>query len=544
MPEVSSGWCKIEHVFEGWSDLRVLSGVQGSYRQIAAAMAASLAGIAELLDRRTAEELDAALHVRSVITAFDRTAVEVGAALALPSPKARELVRQADALHTRLPGLGALLAAGEVDYDTVAMVLDRTDLVHEDVMPQLEAALLERVRGWACFSRKQLRDAVDALVKEVDADAVKQRRTRAYDQRRVSVAAGADGMAVVRGTMSAEAGAALDTRLTAIAKKVCACDPRSLVQRRADAFKALTLGEPFGCMCGRNDCPDAVAATPVAATPAAPPQQSLPMGRQVVLNVIASAETVTGLGNAAGYLLGYGVIDAELVRELARDATRRLVEAPRFEERQALTYRPSDALARFIRARDLTCRFPGCTVPATRCDIDHTTPFDHEDPAAGGWTVPWNLACYCREHHRHKTFDTGWRDQQLVDGTIIWTAPTGHEYRTVPAGVGLFPGLGRARNSAERRRVAAARQRLHRHRDASTYNRYRNQQARDEVRNRRWRNGFRGRYLLFKGEFAHNAPSRSPFGRFVNDPFEPESLPPDWHPPPQDRADPDEPPPF
>ncbi|MCV7054086.1 13E12 repeat family protein, partial [Mycolicibacterium gilvum] len=107
-------------MFEGWSDLRVLSGVQGSYRQIAAAMAASLAGIAELLDRRTAEELDAALHVRSVITAFDRTAVEVGAALALPSPKARELVRQADALHTRLPGLGALLAAGEVDYDTVA----------------------------------------------------------------------------------------------------------------------------------------------------------------------------------------------------------------------------------------------------------------------------------------------------------------------------------------------------------------------------------------------------------------------------------------
>lgn len=523
-------------MFEGWSNPRVLSGVQDSYRQIAAAMAASLAGIAELLDRRTVEELDAELDVRSMITAFERTTVEVGAALALPSPKARTLVRQADALHTRLPGMGALLAAAEIDYDTVVMVLDRTDLVHEDVMPQVEAALLERVRGWACFSRRQLRDAVDALVAEVDADAVKQRRTRAYDQRRVSVATGADGMAVVRATLSADQGAALDTRLSAIAKKVCASDPRSLAQRRADAFTALNLGEPFGCACADPDCPDAA--------PTEPAPQALPMGRQVVLNLIAPAETVAGFGNAAGYLAGYGVIDAELVRELARDATRRLVEAPRFEERQALTYRPSAALARFIRARDLTCRFPGCTVPATRCDIDHTTPFDHDDPAAGGWTVPWNLACYCREHHRHKTFDTGWRDRQLADGTIIWTAPTGHEYRTVPAGAGLFPGLGRERVGSERRRVAAARQRLHRHREASRYNRYRNQQARDEVRNRRWRNGFRGRYLLFKGEFAHDVPSRSPFGRFVNDPFEPESLPPDWHPPPQDCAAADEPPPF
>ena len=33
-------------------------------------------------------------------------------------------------------------------------------------------------------------------------------------------------------------------------------------------------------------------------------------------------------------------------------------------------YRPSAALARFIRARDMTCRFPGCDNPIT--DIDHT----------------------------------------------------------------------------------------------------------------------------------------------------------------------------
>ncbi|MGK2879308.1 MAG: hypothetical protein ACSLE6_00455, partial [Mycobacterium sp.] len=37
-------------------------------------------------------------------------------------------------------------------------------------------------------------------------------------------------------------------------------------------------------------------------------------------------------------------------------------------------YRPSAALAAAIRARDLHCRFPNCTVPADRCDIDHCEP--------------------------------------------------------------------------------------------------------------------------------------------------------------------------
>ena len=48
---------------------------------------------------------------------------------------------------------------------------------------------------------------------------------------------------------------------------------------------------------------------------------------------------------------------------------------------------PSAALERWIQCRDLTCRFPGCDRPATHCGIDHTIPFNHADPAAGGLTV-------------------------------------------------------------------------------------------------------------------------------------------------------------
>jgi hypothetical protein len=39
-----------------------------------------------------------------------------------------------------------------------------------------------------------------------------------------------------------------------------------------------------------------------------------------------------------------------------------------------------------------------------------------------------------------KTF-WGWQDQQLPDGTIIWTLPNGHTYVTTPGSALLFPGL-------------------------------------------------------------------------------------------------------
>ena len=89
--------------------------------------------------------------------------------------------------------------------------------------------------------------------------------------------------------------------------------------------------------------------------------------------------------------------------------------------------------------RDLTCRFPGCDEPAEVCDIDHTVPFPL------GPTHPSNLKLLCRYHHLLKTFYTGfdgWADRQLPDGTVEWTAPSGHTYATTPGGSDLFPDVG------------------------------------------------------------------------------------------------------
>ena len=110
-----------------------------------------------------------------------------------------------------------------------------------------------------------------------------------------------------------------------------------------------------------------------------------------------------GGGSEPGYIEGYGVIDAEQVRSLAEKASVRILEEPAVSPAEALRYQPSAAVERWVRMRDMTCRFPGCDRSAVICDVDHTVPFNHADPRNGGLTVPWNLKCLCRQHHRDKT---------------------------------------------------------------------------------------------------------------------------------------------
>jgi hypothetical protein len=270
-----------------------------------------------------------------------------------------------------------------------------------------------------------------------------------------------------------------------------------------------------------------------------------------VINVIATEATINGDSDQPGYLEGYGVIDADHVRELSQTASLRPVVCPQVTSEEALRYQPSAALERFIRCRDLMCRFPGCDRKAWICDIDHNTPFNHADPSAGGLTVPWDLECYCREHHRLKTFHGGpggWRDELLADGTIVWTSPTGRTYTTTPAGYDLFPQLRdacraptpRTRNRDRERaaRIARARRQIREQRPVNAETRRVNHARRREIEIRKWRNRSRRMLILFKGK-QH---STSPWSTWINDPFEPEELPPDWQPPPAPPPQPDDPP--
>ena len=73
-------------------------------------------------------------------------------------------------------------------------------------------------------------------------------------------------------------------------------------------------------------------------------------------------------------LLGHGVLPNTLLAEAIRNgATIKPIRTPGAEPEPH--YRPSTELAEFVRMRDLYCRFPGCTVPADRCDLDHARPW-------------------------------------------------------------------------------------------------------------------------------------------------------------------------
>jgi hypothetical protein len=86
-----------------------------------------------------------------------------------------------------------------------------------------------------------------------------------------------------------------------------------------------------------------------------------------------------------------------------------------------------DALRDFLIARDVTCRFPGCTRPAEACDIDHVTAW-----AEGGATDAANLIPLCRRHHVIKTF-APWRIlEHRADGAVIWQAPDGQHITDPP----------------------------------------------------------------------------------------------------------------
>ncbi|MEL4154707.1 HNH endonuclease signature motif containing protein [Corynebacterium bovis] len=139
-----------------------------------------------------------------------------------------------------------------------------------------------------------------------------------------------------------------------------------------------------------------------------------------------------------GFIPGVGWVSPSAARAWASRA-RHVREHPATPP-PAPGYRIPDAMRDTVRGRDGRCRFPGCDVPATACDIDHIEPYDHAHPERGGATAVGNLQCLCRHHHNLKTGGL-WRARARADThgedtphTVTWTAPDGTHHRTVADG--------------------------------------------------------------------------------------------------------------
>src|SRR6185312_1816028 len=190
----------------------------------------------------------------------------------------------------------------------------------------------------------------------------------------------------------------------------------------------------------------------------------LPTGVRVNLDITIALSTLAGRDDLSAHLTGLGVITADTVRALVtnnppdpptgkppdtgdRGGGEPVPPGPPGPEPHnnggihhhspdcgtildfgRTTYRPPAPVTDRINTRDARCRFPGCALPATRCDHDHRTPYDQ-----GGATCPCNLDTLCRFHHRIKTFTTWTADHDHTTNTLTWTSPLGHTHTDTPA---------------------------------------------------------------------------------------------------------------
>ncbi len=81
-------------------------------------------------------------------------------------------------------------------------------------------------------------------------------------------------------------------------------------------------------------------------------------------------------------------------------------------------------LARFIKARDLTCTFPGCRRLARDCQSDHLVPWPQ------GPSTARNTSSECTHHHRakHHYFTV----TRQADGSLRWDTPLDRSYLRRP----------------------------------------------------------------------------------------------------------------
>jgi hypothetical protein len=93
---------------------------------------------------------------------------------------------------------------------------------------------------------------------------------------------------------------------------------------------------------------------------------------------------------------------------------------------QATGHDPGVMLRHLAQVRHATCTGPGCRRPAANCDFEHNTAYE-----AGGRTCLCNGNPKCRFDHRLKQ-DPRWHAEQLPNGAVRWTMPSGRQHVTEP----------------------------------------------------------------------------------------------------------------
>ncbi|WP_415856290.1 HNH endonuclease signature motif containing protein [Sinomonas sp. G460-2] len=407
-------------------------------------------------------------------------AAEIAAALNVSQRTGRAMVEEARALAE--PGLAPVLDAlrdGRLDRRRARAVVEHAAVLPPGKDAAFAAAAVELgcpqgdpalAPSPGAFSRRLRR-----LAEEHHPEALAARKAHATAFRRVDVEPTRDGMCWITAHLPLEVGAAIDTRLEAIARSLqTPGEDRGISQLRADVFRDLLLAsavpsgpglsnEVAGSRAGTSGTANAGSGRPDstwsgegpgtawsgvagpdsarsgadpgtpwsggagpdsawsgAAEPAAAESVSgapydgtrVTGGVRMEVVVTVPARTLTGESEVPGEILGYGSLDAPAARLLAAQAATWTTMWVHPDTGAPLALGRRRYTPSLAIRRFLGARDRTCRFPG--CDKPaQSTETDHTIPwQHGGTTDAANLALLCPEHHRLKSLGH-WKVKQL-----------------------------------------------------------------------------------------------------------------------------------
>jgi len=309
-------------------------------------------------------------------------------------------------LVVRLPEILLRLECGDISgYGAAVIAEGGQDLLEKSHIPTYDYSLGQEIsRDYVAMVNRDLADKSITEIRRFVRQAVATLAPLPADElfelacqkRRVELVVANDGMSWINAYLPSVEAQRVHQSVCETADRWTALQG-STSQNRADAFVALVC---------RTSTSDEVPSTVTE------------------VQVTVPIETLLGLADIPGTINGSGdIVTANAVRALAEESNlRRLIVDP--VSRQVTdfgrdVYRPPTGLRNSVVARDVVCRYPGCSRLAEKTDLDHVQAWED-----GGTTKSANLVALCRRHHNLKTHG-GWTYSLNDDGTTTWISPSG-----------------------------------------------------------------------------------------------------------------------
>ena len=342
--------------------------------------------------------------------------LEIAAAMRITEHAAGKLIALAEALVHRYPKALRALERARVTERHAEILVDGVD----ELEPELRAGLFDRALVLAETQPVgEFRRSLRRMIESARVVTLAERHEAALLHRRVYVEPVGEGMAWTHHLgpeIEAHAGVG---RATAIAKTILSQEgeTRTLDQIRADVMADLLIE---GTTTAHPTEARGIRATVVVTVPALALLEETDDG---VVESGADPAIVEGVGpipiGRARELCGG---DATWMRVLTHPETGMVLSVGRTQ------YSPPASLRRLVKWRADRCMGPGCGMPASRCEVDHTVAWED-----GGDTALENLAPLCKGHHKVKHHG-GWHLRQIPEsgGAVEWTSPAGRRYEVRP----------------------------------------------------------------------------------------------------------------